>query len=642
MIDNDRCCHDFKNHLGIIVGFANLLVEECAANDPRRADLEQIHKAATAALDLLARVGYLVPEGMRDRHRSGRRAFQEVPQARPMGNGRVLSGRRKDGTIVPVEISQTPVEGSAGDPLVRCAILDVSTLERAETALRVSEARYRTLFEDSLTGNCVLTHDGRFVACNNALAGMLGFSVEDVLATTWAAVAVDRYDLDRLITLLRTQRQVTRYPVLLRHRDGGTRKAIANIHGVVDEAGTLSELQCQLFDETEHLELEQRFWQAQKMESVGRMASGIAHDFNNLLTPIVINTELLKSQHGQDSPAWESLAEIRHAADQAAALTRQLLAFGRQQALRPRPLLLNSVIRGMENLIARTLGEDVDVAIDLCDTLWSTLVDPTQVEQALLNLVLNARDAMPTGGRLTVETLNVHLTASDAKDQATVVPGSYVCLAVSDTGSGMDEETRRHLFDPFFTTKKERGGTGLGLASVYGIVKQSGGYIWAYSESGAGTTFKLYFPKTEREAGAVTPRVAETPTTMTGTETILLVEDNHAICRLATQILARAGYTVLSASTPRAALDVSQSHRDPIQLLLCDVILPEMGGPDLSQRLLETRPALKVLFMSGFTPQALVHRGVLGQSIELLEKPFTPTGLLARARNVLDSSGVGA
>ena len=391
-------------------------------------------------------------------------------------------------------------------------------------------------------------------------------------------------------------------------------------------------------DVTARRQIEEQLRRAQRMESIGRMAGGIAHDFNNLLTPILGYADILRSRLTEEDPAQEEIEEIRRAADRAAGLTRQMLAFGRRQVMRPKVLDINTAVLGMKNLLSTTLGEDIDLMFNLDRHLWKTMIDPTQIEQVLLNLALNARDAMPAGGKLTIETSNENLDAEYAQNHVSVSPGPYVALVVSDTGFGMDDQTLAHIFEPFFTLKKERG-TGLGLASVYGIVKQSGGYIWVYSEPQKGATFKLYFPRTEEEGVVSETAVSDRPKRTTGTETVLLVEDNQAVRGFVARVLSAAGYTVLQASIPREALDLSGHYRGPIHLVVCDVILPDMNGRDLSNKLLASRPALKVLFMSGFTENVIVYRGVLNRGVEFLEKPFTPTTLLQRVRELLDRPG---
>jgi CheY-like chemotaxis protein len=325
---------------------------------------------------------------------------------------------------------------------------------------------------------------------------------------------------------------------------------------------------------------------------------------------------------------------VQLAAERAAALTRQLLAFSRRQVLEPRVLNINDTVRGLEPMLRRTLGEDIEVEVHTAEDLGNTVADPTQLEQVIMNLVVNARDAMAGGGRLTIETCNVELDASYANEHMTVEPGAYVQLSVSDTGAGMDAETRSHVFEPFFSTKEAGKGTGLGLSTVYGIVKQTGGNVWVYSEPGQGTTFKVYLPRVDAPVAAEPRRAsASSPT---GHETVLVVEDEPAVRRVAERVMRQAGYRVLSAADGREALSVFDRQQGAVDLLLTDVVMPSMGGRELVDRLRERRPDLKVIFTSGYADSALLHRGVLDSSTRFLNKPFTAEALMRKARRVLD------
>jgi two-component system cell cycle sensor histidine kinase/response regulator CckA len=376
--------------------------------------------------------------------------------------------------------------------------------------------------------------------------------------------------------------------------------------------------------------------QLQRMEAVGRLAGGVAHDFNNLLTVIIGRGDLLLARLPADSPHRRDIALIRKAAERAAALTKQLLAFSRKQILAPKVLDLNTVVSGMVTMLQRLIGEGIELVFRAGSELGRVKADPTQLEQVIANLVVNARDAMPTGGRLTLETAAVELSEHYARQHAGVQAGRFVMLGVSDTGIGMDRETQARIFEPFFTTKEPGKGTGLGLATVYGIVKQSGGNIWVYSEPGKGTTFKVYLPQVHDAEDAAEPDQIRPGF---GTESILIVEDEDEVRALACEVLATYGYVVLQARTPAEALLIAERHTGPIQLLLTDVIMPGMSGRMLAEQLAPLRPEMSVLYMSGYTDEAIVHHGTLDAGTPFIQKPFTPDALAAGVRRLLDAGG---
>jgi PAS domain S-box-containing protein len=387
-------------------------------------------------------------------------------------------------------------------------------------------------------------------------------------------------------------------------------------------------------DISDRKSLEAQFRQAQKMEAVGQLAGGVAHDFNNLLTAILGYSNFVIDGFEPDDPRRSDMDEIVKAGQRAAALTKQLLAFSRKQVLQPTTLDLNALVTGMRHMLGRLIGEHVDLVPVLAPDLAPVRADPGHLEQVLMNLVVNARDAMPAGGRLTVETANVELDHSFLGD-APIHPGSYVMLAVSDTGIGMTEDTKRRLFEPFFTTKEIGKGTGLGLATVYGIVKQSGGYVWVYSEPGKGATFKVFLPRAVG-AAVTEQRVLSAKTTPVPTETVLVVEDEAAVRLLTCRILQRAGYRVFDAPNPQQAAALFDQHTSSIQLLVTDVIMPGSTGPQLFERLARQRPDLKVLYVSGYTDDTIMHQGQLDPGVVFLQKPFTADALNRRVRDVLD------
>ncbi|HEX3204127.1 MAG TPA: ATP-binding protein, partial [Nitrospiraceae bacterium] len=386
----------------------------------------------------------------------------------------------------------------------------------------------------------------------------------------------------------------------------------------------------------ERKQLEEQLRQAQKMEAIGRLAGGIAHDFNNLLTVIGGYSEVGISRLSADDPLRADLEEIKQAGDRAAALTSQLLSFSRRQVVQPKVLDLCMVLMNLEKMLHRLIGEDVNLVVSLGPSLGRIRIDPGQIEQVILNLVVNARDAMPKGGRLTLETENVELTTAIAAREVTLLPGSYVTLAVSDTGSGMDDYTQSHMFEPFFTTKEHGKGTGLGLSTVYGIVKQSGADIIVESQPGRGTTVTVYFPRVS-ESDARISEVNRLPlAAIGGHETLLLVEDEPAIRSLAGDILRQHGYKVLEARHGLEALLAGSQYLGPIQLLITDVIMPQMSGNEVAERMTRERPDLKVLYISGYTDDAIIHRGIIQEGTAFLQKPFSPDALVRKVREVLD------
>ena len=392
--------------------------------------------------------------------------------------------------------------------------------------------------------------------------------------------------------------------------------------------------------EEEKKKLEAQLRQAQKMEAVGTLAGGVAHDFNNLLTAIICNTQLVLMDAGKDESLRKKIEEIEKAGEKAASLTRQLLAFSRKQMIKPEVLDLNEEINETEKMLKRTIGEDIEFQTVLEPELWKVYADFGQIDQVIVNMVVNARDAMPQGGKLIIETANADLDKNYFREHAIEeAPGPYVILAVSDTGSGMDKETQKHIFEPFFTTKEVGKGSGLGLSTVYGIVKQNNGFIWVYSEPGQGTTFKVYLPKVK---GVAEPEEKEqTPVDdVSGSETVLIVEDDDGLRKLAQEVLQSYGYRILAAENGEEALMVGKEHEGPIHLLLTDVVMPKMGGKEAADRLQPLYPQMKVIYMSGYTDNAIIHHGVLAPGLNFFQKPFSAEGLARKVREVLDKRGL--
>jgi PAS domain S-box-containing protein len=392
-----------------------------------------------------------------------------------------------------------------------------------------------------------------------------------------------------------------------------------------------------VLETTQYRQLEEQLLQAHKMEAVGRLAGGVAHDFNNMLTAIMSYSELLLADMSPESPEHADMSEIIKAANKATALTRQLLAFSRQQVLRPSVVHMNAIIDGLKNMLTRLTSQNIDLTCKLTPDLWTVNADPTEVERVLMNLVLNARDAMPNGGKLIIETSNVNVDEEYASAHADTTPGEYVMIAVTDSGAGMTRDVKEKLFEPFFTTKEKGKGTGLGLSSVYGIVKQSGGFIWVYSEPGTGTTFKVYLPRAEETRRSFVSPVR--PVRRVGAETILLVEDDEEVRQVATRILRKNGYRVLEASNGAEALKVCEAESLPVDLIVTDIVMPEMGGSELAERIRETQPDARILFTSGYTEDAVVRQSFLQEGEAFMEKPFTPALLSQKAKEMLAGDG---
>lgn len=572
------------------------------------------------------------------------RPAEDVPA--PLDNvSKVFSGlddsgtwrhRKKDGTIIDVEIISYPLsfDGRRAELVLAS---DVTERKRAEANLRESEERYRHLFHDDLTGDFISTPDGQLLECNMAFARMFGFaSIEEAMACNLVSIYPNQSARAALMERLRREKRLEYCEIELRRVDGTTVYAVETIIGTFDEQGTLVGMRGYIFDDTRRKELEDQLRQSQKMEAIGMLAGGMAHDFNNLLTVINGHTELSLRRLNQDDLLYCKLETIKEAGERASSLTRQLLAFSRKQILQPKVLDLNKVIFEMNKMLQRLIGEDIDLLIGLAPDLGRVKADPGQIEQVLMNLSVNARDAMPKGGKLTIETANVEIDEGYANRHLSIRPGRYVMLAVSDTGCGMDAQTQERIFEPFFTTKGVGKGTGLGLSTVYGIVTQSGGHVGAYSEVGRGTTFKIYLPCVNKPVEEFKTSADDTQV-LTGTETVLLVEDEEMVRNMTKEILQESGYQVLEAKHGHEALLIAEQHHGPIHLMLSDVVMPQMSGRELAQQLTPLRREMKVLYMSGYTDDAIVHHGVLDEGMAFIEKPFTANALTCKLRELLNA-----
>jgi PAS domain S-box-containing protein len=517
-------------------------------------------------------------------------------------------------------------------------VLAAALAERhgAERSLRQSEERYRSFFEANLAGAIVSTPDGRLVDANPvALLTYGASSIQEMkdldLRALWAEPALR----DRIMERVRREGRADQQEITIRRRDGRLMHLLGNFVGEFDPAHQLLAVRSFFFDVSERKLLEEQVRQAQKMEAVGRLAGGVAHDFNNLLGVITGYSDMLSKNLQPHDANYKRLGEIKKAAERAAALTRQLLAFSRQEVIQPKVLDLNVVVRDIEKTLQRLIGEDVHLATRLAGDLGRVKADRGQVDQVILNLAVNARDAMPQGGDLIIETSNSVLDEAYAASHADVVPGAYVMLSVTDTGHGMDATTLSHVFEPFFSTKEEGKGTGLGLATIFGIAKQSRGHVSVSSEPSKGASFKVYLPRVDavEDLGRTTEEATQA---RRGTETILLVEDAEALRTMVREILEAAGYTVIESTDPRDAVLRAESHAGALDLILTDVVMPHMSGPEVVRAVQATRPSVKVLFMSGYTNEAIGRQGVLEQDTHLLQKPFSSDALLGSVRAALD------
>ena len=513
-----------------------------------------------------------------------------------------------------------------------------AALRAAQESLRRSEMNFRSLVTNAPYGICRCDSAGQLLDANPALLTMLGYAVtSELVGKHLGGLYSDTHRWFELADYLRSAAPFNGLIAEWKRKDGITilvrvsGRAVCN-----DERKTAFELFAE--DVTERRALEQQLQQSQKMEAIGRLAGGIAHDFNNLLMVISGYSEFLLDRLGPDPALRGPAQEIAGASQRASSLTRQLLAFSRKQMLAPKILDLNGVVTENLKMLTRVIGEDIDLVMVPAPSLGAVRADAGQIDQVIMNLAVNARDAMPSGGKLTIETSNVSLDEEYARFHAPLRPGDYVMLAISDTGLGMDSETQSHIFEPFFTTKGPKG-TGLGLSTVYGIVKQSGGYIWVNSEPGKGTSFKIYLPRiAERAEPAQVVASNESAFTEPGTETILLAEDEANLRYLARQFLEKQGYKVIEAADGAVAMQIAVAHEGVIHLLLTDVIMPGMNGRELAQRISEIRPQTKVLYMSGYTENVIGHNGTLDAGVRLLQKPFTLRDLKSKVREVLDST----
>jgi two-component system, cell cycle sensor histidine kinase and response regulator CckA len=586
-----------------------------------------------AAAELIGQsIEILLPERAREQHRTYHAQFEAAPAMRHMA-GRKLAGRHRDGHEISVEVGLNSV-ALGGQPYVAAALLDVTPRLEAERRLAEREARLRTLMDHAPVAISVLSPDGTILEANRFLLRLLGRD---------SAGVVNHHIREFQVPGAAEQRVAT-YQALVHQGAGSERDVELQTAAGATVLMDFSIVRVRYGNEdlvvgigrdvTSERSVEQQLQRAQRMEAVARLAGGVAHDFNNLLSAIQGYGELLREDLPPGSPVRGDVDEILLAGRRAADLTRQLLAFSRKQVLQPRILDLNEVVAGTEKMLRRIIGEDVRLLVKTDPQGVRVEADQGQIEQVIMNLAVNARDAMPKGGTLSIDTATVALDETYAAAHQNVPPGSYGMLAITDTGIGMSKEIQARIFEPFFTTKEPGKGTGLGLATVYGIVKQSGGYIWVYSEPGKGSTFRVYLP---RAHGEVQPMPVAPPVAVRGgIETILVVEDDAQLRRLTRQVLERHGYRVLDAESPAHALTAVAQHHGTIELLLTDMVMPGMSGRDLAERLLRDRPGMRVAYMSGHSEEAIAHYGVLAPGTELLQKPASLQQLLQKVRETLD------
>lgn len=552
---------------------------------------------------------------------------------------------RRDGSRFWGNFVVTLLRDDKGEPrgylkLVR----DLSDQKDMEEALRHSEDQFRFLFESNPQPMWMYDADTlAFLAVNESALRKYGYSREEFLLMTIKDIRPPE-DIPAVLKAARNVSPGFNYSGQWRHRkkDGSIINVEVTNYSVALKGKEIRLVQAidltqQMRAEEALHESEEKLRQSQKLESIGRLAGGIAHDFNNLLTAIIGYSEICLNELREDDPLRNSILEISKASERAADLTHQLLAFSRRQVLQPRVIDLNAVISDLNRMLRRLLGEDVELVTQLDSSMGRVKADPGQIQQVIINLAVNARDAMPRGGKLIIETANIEMSDQDVQNKPELSPGPYAMITVSDNGTGMDESIIEKIFEPFFTTKETGKGTGLGLATVYGIVAQSEGHIQVHSQLGRGSTFNIYLPRIDAEV----ERVAEAPVSQSeysGTETILLVEDDEIVRRMAQMILGRNGYNVLVATNGGEALLICEQYEETIDLMLTDVVMPRMSGRVLAERLLSLRPEMNVLYMSGYSEDAIAHHGVLDEGINFIEKPFTPDTLARRTRQLLDSA----
>jgi two-component system cell cycle sensor histidine kinase/response regulator CckA len=605
----------------------------------------------------------LVPERFRDVHVRHRNDYARAPVKRPMDSVLELWGLKRDGTEFPVEICVSPMQ-SDGETLIVSAIRDataqklmeqrmrdlnielehrvserIEELARRNRELHQAEDHLRKVLNAVAAFIAVCSPDGILLEINQTSLDAIGCKAEEVVGKPFADLPWWKHSTEAVEQLHGAIAQAARgepvrYEATLTLQGKPVPTAFSLIP-VFDEAGTVRYLVPSAIDISESRQLQQQLFQVQKMEAIGQLAGGVAHDFNNLLTVISGFNRLLMEEVADNQSATESCYEVAQAAERASALTKQLLAFSRRQILQPRVLDLNELVRGIEQMARRLIGEDIELVSRLSPDVACVKADPGQIDQVIMNLIVNARDAMSAGGRVTIETANVELSDDYSRRHIGVSPGPYVMLSISDTGHGMTQEVVSRLFEPFFTTKEKGKGTGLGLSIVYGIVKQNGGDIFVYSEPGKGTAFRIYLPRLS-EAGLRLEAPAPTEL-QTGSGTILLVEDEEAVRKLTRQMLKRMGYSVIEAANGEEGVRMLGQDPQRFDLLITDVVMPGMNGRELAEYCARLSPGLRVLYMSGYADHAVIEHGMIEPDTVFIQKPFTPEDLHRKLCEVMDT-----
>jgi PAS domain S-box-containing protein len=576
-------------------------------------------------------------------HPSLQGSQERIIQAALRRNGRwagELHFQRKDGSDGIADVVVVAQCDEHGVPNAWIGVnRDITARRRAEAWLVEQRALLTALVNAAPVAIVAVDAEERVTLWNPAAERLFGWSAAEVLGRPLPlSEPFDSEEYQPVRDRVRSGQTVTGLETRRERKDGSRVDVLLSCAPFRDAQADLSGAIALYQDLTEYRRLEEQLRQSQKMEAIGQLAGGVAHDFNNLLTVIKAYSGIIADQMDDSNPLKVDVGEIQRAAGRASSLTQQLLAFSRKQVLEPGVLDLNTISRELEPMVRRLIGDDIQVVLRLDDTIGKVKADRSQVEQVLINLIVNARDAMPGGGTVSIETANVELSDSYARLRPVVAPGKYVMIAVSDTGEGMDEETQSRIFEPFFTTKPAGKGTGLGLSTVYGIVKQSSGYIWVYSEPRIGTTFKVYLPLMEAEEIRVAAAERAVRKPSLGSETVLLVEDEPSVRSIARRILERNGYTVLEAHDGRHALRVADQYRQPIQLLLTDMMMPELTGRDVWRSLAPKRSELRVLYMSGYTNDDMVRRGLIDADSAFVQKPFTAVDLARAVRSTLDTA----